>query len=262
MPLTRLRLPGVKPLQVWNVDVGGGLQFWQAVGTDLVQALRRNGVAEAAIVRALGAGIGLGCKAIARTIPFERVHLAGGLTLLPGIEAQTRFHAPDVLLSFDPHGSDYAGAYGRAMFGENAIVLDIGQTALKGFSSGIRLRWHRDIDKMPIEGTAPADAIAFIVRGLAVLLADDKSDGPVLLSMAAPVSADFTIGETSYGLYGHSVHEIVDAANLWDREVYVINDAELAAYGARSRKILISGRTLVLTLGLGPGASVLTPDTT
>ena len=260
MPLTRFRLAGVKPLQVWDLDIGGGLKFWQATGAGTIEALRRNGVNEAAIVRTVGAGIGLGCKAILDKIPFDHVYIAGGLTMLPGIAAQVHVHAPAVPITFDPHGSNYAGAAGRALFGDDVIVLDVGQTALKGFSAGIRMRWHRDTDKLPIEATAPSDAIEFIVRGLSVLLADDKSqDAPILLSMAAPVGSDFVIGETSYGLFGHSVYEIVDAARIYDRDVYVINDAELAAFGVIRRN---TERTLVLTFGLGPGASMLTPQST
>lgn len=256
MSAVRLACPGVKPLQVWNIDIGGGQRFWQAVGGRVVEKLAEEHTPQEC-ARIIANALIRGCLTIKRAHDFDTVFLAGGGAEMLGLNAL--LPAPPLWLF---GGRDYAWTAKEWLFGQDPmVVVDVGQTSIKCFASpGARFFVDRDLEEVPFR-TVPGKAarsIRFI--GKAIRDATAMLQGaPLLLSLPMPLDVNCVPGESSYGVDGLAtfVDEVLVAAEVSvDLPVYVINDAELAAECARAA-VPPGRKVLVLTLGLGPGAALV-----
>jgi len=253
--IVRLSCPGVRPLQVWDLDVGSGQKFWEVVGARLTEDLsRKYSRTEAASI--VASGIIRGCGVIQREHEFDTVFLAGGGAEMLGLQDMLR--APPVWMFA---GRNYAWTAKEALFANKdlMVVVDVGQTSVKCYASpGASFVVARDFSTIPIEDVLGKQerSIWFIrdaVREASTML----PNVPLLLSLPFPIGDDLVPGESTYGVAGHKtfVDEVLADVPA-DTQVYVINDAELAAECARAH--LPEGRkVLVLTLGLGPGAALI-----
>lgn len=256
MSLTRLACPGVVPLQVWDLDVGSGQKFWEVVGARVVsKLLQEHSPTEAACL--IASGIVRGCTVLQRQYDFDTVFLAGGGSELLGLQAV--LVAPPMWMF---GGRDYAATAKEAVFGnEPMVTVDVGQTAVKCYATpGAAFIIERDLETLPF-GEIPGKKER-TVRFLGDAIKQAMTmlpQAPLLLSLPMPVDDFLVPGESTYGVAGSVtfVDELLVEADVPSgTQVYVINDAELAAECARVH--LPEGRkVLVLTLGLGPGAALI-----
>ena len=252
----RLSWPDVEPLQVWDLDIGDGKRFWEVVDERRIVAWRAQGHSERAIAIRLVDGIITACYSIGRK--FEGVYVLGGLTRLPHLKEFLWQASTPWPFFVPPVGRDYAWRAKLHMFGsKQMIVVDVGQTAIKGFlPDGEPVMFKRDTQLIPYGdclGKA-ARSIQFIRSAIASL----RSAAPkasVLLGLPAPVDKDLVPGYSTYGFEGCKtfVRDVVPDPAC---PVFVMNDAELAAECARAESGT-DAPLLVLTLGHGPGAAIL-----
>ena len=262
--IERFRAPGITPAEVWDLPVDGRA-FWQRLGSTRLAERSAAGVGEPAIAAEFAEVISRALPLIAARLgAFERVVLAGGLTALEGYGVQGAAVLPGG--AFCAAGAADSGA---------ELVVDIGQTAHKLALGAHRVLIERDLQRCPLVtvehhanlspqrraelGTAACEfAAESIARGLQ--LGDART-----LWLALPVALDDELrpGDCTYpgwegdaGLVRRMLSLACELAGRTPARVKVANDAELAALSA-SKAGLCSGRTLVLTLGFGPGAAVV-----
>jgi hypothetical protein len=262
--IERFRAPGITPAEVWDLPLNGRA-FWQHVGSTRLAALREAGRSEPAIAVEFVQAITQALPLIAARLgAFDRVVLAGGLTLLGGFGVAGAAVLPGGV--FCAAGAADSGA---------ELVVDIGQTAHKLALGAQRVSIPRDLQRCPLVtvehhanlspqrraelGVAACEfAAQSIARGLQLGEANS-------LWLALPVALDDALlpGDCTYpgwegdaGLVRSMLARAFELAGRAPARVNVANDAELAALAARKAG-LCSGRTLVLTLGFGPGAAVV-----
>lgn len=262
--IERFRAPGITPAEVWDLPVDGRA-FWQLLGSTRLAELREAGVSEPAIAAEFAQVVSHALPLIAARLgAFERVVLAGGLTALEGFGVQGAAVLP---------GGAFCAA--GAADSDAELVADIGQTAHKLALGAQRVLIERDLQRCPLVtveqhgslslqrrtelGTAACEfAAQSIARGLQ--LGEARS-----LWLALPVTLDDVLrpGDCTYpgwegdaGLVRRMLARACKLAGRAPARVRVANDAELAALAARKAG-LCAGRTLVLTLGFGPGAAVV-----
>jgi len=254
----RLSWPDVQPLQLWDLPLGDGRCFWQAVSARRVEDLREEGWHEGAIGARIAAGVVAGCRALPHR--FKGVHLFGGLALLSGLrETLTTLRTPWPFYVSSGSPRDYALYAKRYLFGsEPMIVVDVGQTTIKGYlPDGTRFLFVRDTTLIPY-GACPdkADRAVQFVKSAIASLRSVVPTAAVLMALPAPVDQHLVPGESTYGIDGRDtfVDEVIDDPSC---PVFVMNDAELAAECARGEGGAAGGPRLVLSLGLGPGGALL-----
>jgi hypothetical protein len=256
----------VRSLSVFDLDLRG-TPLWRRLGQPRVDALRAARVPEQRIGAELAATTQAALRELRARHAFERAFVAGGLTLLDGFAARLRDSA-GVPLQVCDDGAFVGERGGRALLGHPArgLVADVGQTAIKLSSSERRLLRARDASLLPLElvdpGGAPprpepqrlSRAAEFIGAAIAELGAPGDR---WVLALPCPLDDACVPGPCSYGWQDEArlVPAIVERSRLAPCEVLVLNDAELAAETA-----LLDCRPplLVLTLGFGPGAALVT----
>lgn len=275
----RFRPPGVAGVEIWNTLLREG-PFWRLAGAQRLQELREQGLAEAEIARGI---VTVAAEAVtvlrgldARFRGIARLHLGGGLTCLAGFrEAAAEAAFPEGWqATVDDAGSFVAAAAAEA--GE--VVVDVGQTAIKLASDGSCGVLQRDLDRLPVvlfgeEERHPEsrrrawsdEGIRFVAAAIAEALR--AAGGAKRLWLGLPCELDEALrpGPCTYpGWEGGP--DLVEAilAEAWrllepasrPAEVAVLNDSELAALAVR-RRYGAAGRTLVMTLGFGPGGAII-----
>lgn len=179
----------------------------------------------------------------------DAVHLAGG-DASEAIEAAIAARGLSCTRSTDPFAPARAGA---AMAGACA---DIGQTSIKLVAGDSCRRIARDLERAPLRDDVPRDrrddarrstiaAIAEVLRGLGTALVGL----PCEIVDGIPRSCTYCWRDPDPDL----VPELERASGTTIR---IINDAVLAAHAAPRRR----GTTLVLTIGFGVGAAVVTDE--
>jgi hypothetical protein len=246
------------------MTVDGGL-LWERLGVPRVEAMRAQGIADAQIGAELAECAGATVRRLRERHGFECAYVAGGLTQIEGFAAASSRQSEVVV---DPEGR-FAGERGGlallAQLGyERGAVVDVGQTGIKASLDGRRLVVERDRQALPFEFIDPSGApprasgmrlsaaAAFIGGAIAEL---DAS--ALVLALPCPLDDACVPGPCTYGWEGETrlVQAILEASGRSFREVLVLNDAELAAETAR---LACPGRrTLVITLGFGPGGALL-----
>jgi hypothetical protein len=141
--------------------------------------------------------------------------------------------------------------------GTSAAIFDVGQTAIKVSRGGLRQVHDRPPAERAQDGCDLA-GIAFIKGTLASGLKAAEAGAPAVLAVPGEVGDDLTLGLSNYRWQGRPglIRDLLPSAD--DREVLVLNDAELAAESARLEVSPTRGkRCFVLTLGHAPGGALL-----
>lgn len=245
--MIRARLPGVSPLELWDMPVGRKSLFaWQR---------------EPAFPSALAAAVE---ELQGRTVRFEQIFLTGGGASRPGLVEALRGAGWDVVVASSPMFA--AARAGARLAGGSALCADIGQTAIKLFAGGRDVRIERDVvraplrDEVPVEGRADARAstLDFLAESLAAHVRPETERAVVALPCA--IDKGGVPGGCTYAWEkgdGALTSELATRAGL--PETTWLNDAELAAAAAASEPGLARVATLVLTLGFGVGGAMWVP---
>jgi hypothetical protein len=223
------------------------------------------------------------------------VWLGGGLLNSEGVrEALLNAGLPiPVIISDDP--TFCAAPGGRQLLAQHGdgrgVVVDVGQTSIKGiaFARGRarQLVFPRDHHSLPLrlqersELLEPGQSHLFIERAAGFIARAVFSFGsvreppPPLLVLALPttLSSDGTPQGCTYPGWEGSTELVPRIATQLDEwiqadhghpwrnvpgRILLLNDAELAARSARlNATVAASGKVLVMTVGFGPGAALL-----
>ena len=277
--IRRWRRPGVQPLSVFDLPLDDGL-FWERVGAPRSEALRGDGRSARAIGEEFASHTAAALHRLRDRFALDAAWIAGGLTLLPGF-GEVLHASTDLPLTIDDNGL-FAGEAGGFRLLQDAelpgAVIDVGQTSIKASCRGRRLIRQRDRAALPVEwidpeGRPPArsatrleTAARFIGDAIAdALSAADTSEARLVLALPCALDAACVPGPCTYG-FEDEPRLVQDAlehaesrlATCRIHEAIVLNDAELAAESALAIAGAVShARTLVLTLGFGPGAALI-----
>jgi hypothetical protein len=242
---TRLRPAGVTPLEIWDPLV-------REVGAERVAALRRAGVAEVDIGRAVAAALAPALAALRARWQAEAVWLGGGLTEVPGVRelraAYPLVWSRDGRFAAERGGLETLAAQGRA----DGVVIDVGQTAAKlsVVTAGRVVR--REVRARPVSRSGGAE-VAWIAAAAA---------GAPALVLALPCELDDACrpGACTYEGWEGDARVVERMCAPVAGPAWVMNDAELAAVSARAEldeQGPRAARALVVTLGFGPGGAVV-----
>ncbi len=276
--IRRWRRSQVQPLSVFDLPLENGL-FWERVGAQRLEALRHEGRSDHAIGLELAAHTAAALRRLRERTSFDAAWIAGGLTLLPGFSETLRENA-ELPVTIDGNGVFAGEAGGLRLLREAGLrgaVVDVGQTSIKASCCGRRFVRQRDHAALPLEwidpeGAPPArsttrldNAARFVGDAIAdALRAADSSEASLVLALPCAVDDACVPGPCTYGFSGEALlvpraleHAQSRLAAFRIHDVMVLNDAELAAESALASGGATAPRTLVLTLGLGPGAALL-----
>jgi hypothetical protein len=274
--LQRYRAPGVTPLEIWNLPVLGH-ELWELLGTPRLEADRRAGVPEGALASRLLPALTAALESLVARHRVDAVYLSGGLAALEGFlpalaQAEASLPCP-VYVAPEPRFA--AVRAGLRLLEDlrptSPLAVDVGQTSIKSASPGRLLVTERDTVATPrlfIGMPRPADgrhitaAVQFIAGALRT--AAQRLAHPVdalCLALPCPLDDSLVPGGCTYGWEARAslVTDILGASGLTTGKgtVRVLNDAELTAEAARNDARLIGSRVLCLTLGFGPGGTLL-----
>ncbi len=265
--IARYRPPGIRPIELWDLPFEGG-KFWQHVGAFALDERRTAGEADLSIAASFAAKLRACLPTIqARSGRFEHIVVAGGITGLGGFAQEAGFAR---ILPGAGFGPGTAGD-------PDEVVVDIGQTAIKvcqrGPGHSLVTALARDVTRLPITTdeskltrTEARDLGAAAAEFAAGALARGLGTKAARVLMAFPVEIDDGLkpGGCTYAgwkgdteLVGRIVGRAVELSGEKPTSVRVLNDAELAAVAARKAGLCGPGRTLVVTLGFGPGGAVV-----
>ena len=280
--LERVRPRGVQPLEIWNLARGEDL-LYEHLGTEGVERAEARGSSTDEIDARLFAAWRSMLEEVAGR--GEPVFVGGGLLERSGL--RNRIRDPRVAFSRTSRFVGLSGAH--ALAGDGALLLDLGQTALKlallgdTRSHALLERPLAHLPRYPVErGGASARTSAeqsarladWVSRALAAFLERWPTTRRELM-LALPCALDDAgvpgpctypgwAGDSTYVIRLLSrVEALLPASHPWrDTEVRVrlLNDAELAACSARAEAAMRQERMLVVTLGFGPGAAWLAPS--
>lgn len=253
----RLEIDGVVPVELWDLEVSGGIlgdlihdaNFASTLSSALVHL--REGTAATASGSDLTP-----CRGIARVL------LAGG-----SIPTHT-IACDGIVIDRAPGDARFLGVEGglvalRARGHHRPLAVDVGQSALKLGLDGERRLVPRDVARLPVAGgdvpEGRRELRDFVSRGLHAIVTDRALPDAVVIALPAAVQEDGTPSGCTYvGLEGDRdfASDTLALAAMAGVPLYVMNDAEMAGAG------LVLGyrpkvKTLLLTLGFGIGAAVL-----
>ena len=242
----RLALPGITPVEVWDLVVGGRmLQAWRADAgfparvAEMVWMIRE----------APPATWSPQARALARTI--DRVHVAGGGADAAIADAiATRIPCSR---STDPYAA--ARTASRLPGPSPALGVDLGQTGIKLALADRTWRVERDFARAPFRDDVPlADrdrARASTIAWIADALASAGTFGHAVIGLPCELDAD---GHPRSCTYAWRDPDPSFIPELGLPSVAIANDAELAALAVHADPRSI---TLVLTIGFGVGGALL-----
>ena len=268
----RWRRPGVRPLEVWNLPVPGG-ELWQRLGAARIEEMAGSeaGAVDLSLAEALVDAV----TVARRRWTFGAVAVGGGLLARPGLAAAVASAAVGCPLTILPGGRFASEPGGLALLEESdfagGMVVDVGQTSIKGSCRGRRFVRKRDVKTLPrlligmpkpqgADMTAlvahAADFVAGFIRELRE--AARPSSPGLILALPCPIDDALLPGACTYGWEGAAdlVPRILAGAGP-PLDVRVVNDAELLAESALRRGV--RRPALCLSLGFGPGGALLEP---
>ena len=264
--LERICVPHVMPFEVWDLVVGQSLwaeQFYQP-GFEHYLA---DGIA---LLRA-GHGVTRSKGPVPAAVAgFDAVFLTGGR--VNALEGLKRNPPEGFFLGVDDVFGGVSGGMGFLVErGLAGWVADLGQSQLKLATPTRRWVFQRDSTRLRAHGEVESAELPaqrrrlreFVALKLQLALAQTRLRPQALLAgLPARLGADGTPKGGNYaGLRGYRelIPDALELAGLVDVPALVVNDAELAAFGARIDSRLAGFRKiLVLTLGFGIGAALVT----
>jgi hypothetical protein len=259
--------PEIVPFEVWDLMVDDSLWAEKFYEPDFPLALR-NGIETLRDGRGATRSNGPVPPLVAG---FEAIFLSGGRAA----EQRTRGGLDGIAAAVAvAEEGGYGGVVGGFHFlrarGLSGWVLDLGQSQLKLATSDRRWTFQRDSTRLRAAGEVPPSEIPVQRRRLREFLAlklqlalTESQRPPEALVIALPtrLAADGTpLGGNYAGLRGYReiIPDTLELAGLSGVPSFVVNDAELAAFGARADPRLARFRKiLVLTLGFGIGAALV-----
>ena len=264
--LERIRCSEIVPLEVGDILLDGVVIRERMLEWGFVPTLRRT-------ILNLHAGKGTTRSngALPRSVQdFEAVFLVGGRVEEKGLQNGLSGLPCAVVIG---EGS-YAGIQGGFELlktrGFNGWVLDLGQSQLKLATADQLWTFPRDFTRLRSKLFVSAAEVPaqrrrlreFIALKLQLALAETRErPQAIVFALPASLAADGTPGTGDYAGMKHDRALLPDAlalAGLSDIPLLMLNDAELAAFGARSHAKLVSFRKiLVLTLGFGIGVALI-----
>lgn len=262
MPLIRVRDGRVEPVELWDTRVDGASLFaWQSRRAELPRAV-------AAAVRALCGGTATfeSPKRLPRPRPgsFSRCYLSGAGAELEPVSRALEAEGFPCRVALEPA---FPGVLGAArLAGDDALGIDVGQTGVKAWHGQRRARIPRDWASMPLFDPAPplATMLECQERLIRMMVAATGELAPVVpaavvIALPAHIAEDGALGGCTYAFPPENrelVPSFLARAGLADREVLLLNDAELAGHSALADS---EGAELVLTFGFGIGGAVVLP---
>jgi hypothetical protein len=276
--IRRWRRSRVQPLSVFDLPLEDGL-FWERVGAERLEALRRAGRSDRGIGEEFAAQTAAALRRLREPVGFDAAWISGGLTLLPGFREILQ-ESPGLPVTIDGNGVFAGEAGGFRLLQDTQFrgaVIDVGQTSIKASCLGQRLVRQRDQAALPLEWIDPGGALPsrsamrlenaarFIGDAIADALgAANASEASLVLALPCALDEACVPGPCTYGFQGEAVlvprsleHAQSRLAGVRIHEVIVLNDAELAAESALATGGATAARTLVLTLGFGPGGALI-----
>lgn len=267
MQVTRFRPAGIRPLELWSLPFEGGA-LWQAIGAAKLDARRTAGEHDVSIAAEFAQVLRKAMTVIeAHAGHADRVVFAGGITGLAGFAQEVGKAAVLPGAGFGP------GAAAE----DEEVVVDVGQTAIKVTrrtpTSSLVTALARDITRLPIitdeskltrtEARELGDqAIAFAANALA--RGFETRAPSIVLGLPVTLDDDLSPGGCTYAgwrgrkdLVSAIATRASEIAGTTPARLRVMNDAELAALAARKAGLCGPGRTLVVTLGFGPGGAMV-----
>ncbi|MDB4936991.1 MAG: hypothetical protein JWP87_3963 [Labilithrix sp.] len=248
---------GIVPIELWDVMIDGATLFERRDDAAYYRSLARaaSSLRDGSAVRAGGA------RLPARA--WDAVAIVGGA--LDEALARDAFDEAGIALdvvSADPFFAASHALEALAEGGDAAcVVIDVGQTAIKGYGGSGRV--HRP------RGDRSAASRAVFAEDIAAVLAEvcgGRVPSFVLLGLPCEVTVDgddVVLGPSTYPTAGGGVdlvREVLALAGLARTEAAIVNDAILAAWALARRSPCPTRTRLVLTVGLGIGAAVVAPD--
>ncbi len=270
--LIRVRSERVVPLEIWDWICGGRRLFETMAEPDFPSVLAR-------AIGEIRDGIGrswLDRPLPHRTSAVKSVVFAGGGARREGLVEAAEREGFEARCVEDPEYAFEAGA--GSLLGSTpseALVVDVGQTALKIAFAGRRTRIPRDFSRLPIQHELAPDAlvsgrqdfIGFVAGAIRETL---RSTAPVLpstfvLALPAAIDDDHTVHGCTYPYAAPDLELPADlrrASGLERVETLLLNDSELVAHGVASDPAMQRRHpVLVVTLGFGPGSALVLPRT-
>jgi len=262
-----VRHPEVLALEIWKLQLANGTLGDWCHDPDFPVALHE-------AIETLRAGRGI--TSLNEPLPsavagFEAVMVSGGRadeselgSKLTGFPCQV-FFGKDGAFAGERGGFDILQFYGL-----HGWVLDLGQSQLKLSTPSNRWIFRRDSTRLRMAGSVSSFEVPsqrrrlreFIAMRLQMAMAETGTRPDALVcGLPTRVAADGIPRSSSYAGMGDDQTLLSDAltlAGLPGLPVLVLNDAELAAFSARSDSRLTHFRkVLVVTLGSGIGAALI-----
>ena len=234
-------MPGVVPIEVWDLPIEGRLlQEWRHAP----DFARRIGLA----VHAIREGVS----------EIAHVHLLGGGVNPEFGEAVRRHGGVPTSYSLDAFAPARAGATLRP----GALCADVGQTAIKLVDRHDELRVERDLARAPLRDDVPHDrraaARVSTIQFLGAVLAERRAASAIVLGLPCELGDDGIPRGCTYCWRDPDPDLVPELSRLARRPISVVNDAELAAVAAAQDAAVPHDRTtLVLTIGFGVGGALL-----
>lgn len=249
---------GIVPIELWDVRVGDASLFSRRDEPTFYASL-----VTAVLALRAGKAVREGGARLPAT-GWDAVALVGGA--LDESRARDAFDAAGVALdvvSADPffassHAREVLAAEGPAY--ADAVVLDVGQTAIK--ASGPSARIHRPRSAADPASDPRGELVTYVAR---VLGEASAGLAPSFVLLALPCEVEsregaLVLGASTYPTAGEGaglVREILERAGCPSARGAVVNDAILAAWALARRVPSYAQSRLVLTLGLGVGAALV-----
>lgn len=263
--MMRVRPSGILPLELWDLCVGTGILWDHMSQADFGHVLKHS-LVQLWEGRGETRSEGLAPKELRS---FQGLYLAGGgahdvlAHLQDGPWSRTH-------LCTAQHFAGEAG--GNFLLGQHDLtgwILDLGQSALKISAAGQQHTWPRDLTRLPIRGNGAsasecgqrAELRHFLADALRACsqIVDHLPEGLVCALPSRLDDAGVPEGSSYIGMGSDAtlLPEALALAGFGPTQILVLNDAELAATSAKLDP-RVNGRTLVLTLGFGVGAALIT----
>lgn len=263
--MIRVRPSGILPLELWDLRVGTGIlwdhmsqaNFGQVLKHSLMQVWEGQGVTRSE---------GLVPEYVRH---FQGLYLAGGGSENVLANLQGGPWSKTHLCTAQHFAGEAGGNFLLGEYGLRGWILDLGQSALKISTVGHQQTWPRDLTRLPIrengasslESAQRAELRHFLAEALLTFryTVDHLPEGLVCALPSRLDDAGVPEGSSYIGMGGDAnlLPEALALAGLGQTQLLVLNDAELAATSAQLDP-QVQGRTLVLTLGFGVGAALIT----